>query len=85
LTLAGWACARFVDLLDGVFVLELDEATLTERLDRRPSDEFGARPDEREVVLRVHGTCEGLPDGVPIDATRPLDQVVDDILRRVGD
>lgn len=75
--------ARFVDLLDGVFVLEVDPATLTERLDARPTDEFGARPDERALVLRVHGTREDLPDGVPVDATRPVAEVVDDILGRV--
>ncbi len=36
--------ARFVDLLDGVLVLELDAATLAERLDARPADEFGVEP-----------------------------------------
>ncbi len=72
---------RFIDLLDGVFVLEVDVATLAERLDARPSDEFGARPDERALVLRLHGTREDLPAGVPVDATRPLDEVVDEIVR----
>ena len=73
--------ARFVDLLDGVFVLELDRATLVERLDARPADEFGACPDERELVLRLHASREDLPDGVAIDATRPLHAVVDEIER----
>ena len=41
----------------------------------------GARPEERPLVLRVHGTREDLPDGVPVDATRPLAQVVDEIER----
>jgi hypothetical protein len=77
--------ATFSDLFDEVFVLELDAATLTERLDRRPAEEFGARPEERELVLRVHATREDLPAGTPIDATRPLAEVVDDILRRTGD
>lgn len=73
--------ARFLDLLDGVFVLELDEATLTERLDARPAEEFGASPEERELVLRVHASREDLPDGIAVDATRPLDEVVDEIER----
>lgn len=73
--------ARFVDLFDAVFVLELDVATLTERLEERPADEFGARPDERALVLRAHASREDLPDGVPVDATRPLAVVVDEIER----
>ncbi|MCW2739337.1 nucleoside kinase [Nocardioides sp.] len=75
----------FVDLFDDVFVLEVDAATLVERLDRRPADEWGARPEERDLVLRLHRTAEDVPrSGVGIDATRPLTEVVDDILRRVG-
>ena len=75
--------AAFVDLLDGVLVLEVDRLTLLERLDRRPADEFGAKPEERELVIRVHATREDLPAvGTSIDATRPLAEVVDEILQR---
>jgi broad-specificity NMP kinase len=73
--------ARFVDLFDEIFVLELDRATLVERLAARPADEFGADPDERALVLRVHASREDLPDGVAVDATQPLDAVVDEIER----
>ena len=77
--------AAFVDLLDGVFVLEVDRDTLGARLDVRPADEFGARPEERELVLSVHATREDLPAvGTSIDATRPLAEVVDEILRLAG-
>src|SRR6478672_6946921 len=72
--------ARFVDLLDGVLVLELDRATLLERLAARPADEFGASPEERELVLRLHASREDLPAGVAVDATRPLEAVVDEIV-----
>jgi hypothetical protein len=34
-------------------------------------------------VLRVHRTGEDVPAGTPIDATRPLAEVVDEIERRV--
>ena len=87
---ATWFCggsrnhARFVDLFDEVFVLELDRATLLQRLDGRPSDEYGASPAEREVVLRAYDTRADLPAGTPVDATRPPDEVVDDLLRRTG-
>lgn len=73
---------RFVDLFDEVFVLDVDRQTLLDRLDHRPADEWGARPDERELVLRVHRTGEDVPAGTPIDATRPLGEVVDEIERR---
>jgi hypothetical protein len=77
--------AAFVDLFDEVFVLDVDRATLLARLHGRPSDEFGARPEERELVLRAHATREDLPaTGTSIDATRPLVEVVDDLLRRAG-
>lgn len=76
--------AAFLDLLDGVFVLEVDRATLERRLDQRPADEWGHAPEERALVLRLHASGEDVPDGVRLDATRPLAEVVDDLLRRVG-
>lgn len=77
--------ATFLELFDEVFVLEVDRATLLARLDARPPDEFGATDDERELVLRLHATREDLPTtATSIDATRPLADVVDDLLRRVG-
>ena len=82
--------SKFVDLFDAVFVLEVDVETLNRRLDQRPEDEFGARQWERDLVLRLHRTKEDVPtNGVVIDATAPLDQVVDEIVSRakliVGD
>ena len=73
--------ARFVDLFDEVVVLELDRQTLVERLAARPADEFGADPQERELVLRLHASREDLPEGVAVDASRPLAEVVDEIER----
>ena len=73
-------------LFDGVFVLEIDLDTLNRRIDERvaldPTD-WGARPAEREIIALLHQTKEALPgSGVAIDATRPLEQVVDEILTR---
>lgn len=74
--------ARFIDLFDEVFVLEVDRETLLERLAARPADEWGAEPEETALVLRLHATREDIPaNGVPIDSTRPLADVVDEILR----
>ena len=76
--------AAFLDVFDGVFILDIDVATLRRRLDERPDDEWGARPAERELILRLHRTGEDTPNGIRIDATQPLDRVVDDILRHAN-
>lgn len=76
--------SKFIDLFDGVFVLEVDLATLHRRLDERPDDEWGGgKATERELILRWHLTKEDVPEhGVVIDATAPIAHVVDEILRR---
>nr|WP_300044859.1 nucleoside kinase [uncultured Nocardioides sp.] len=77
--------ADFIDLFDGVFVLAVDLDTLLSRLDQRVGDEWGAQPSERSLVVRLHRTGEDVPSsGVAIDATRPLSEVVDEVLRRAG-
>ncbi len=75
--------SAFIELFDEVFVLHVDADTLRDRLDQRPDDEWGAQPEERALILRLHSTQEDTPSGVALDATLPLDEVVDDILRRV--
>src|SRR3954454_22104073 len=75
--------SSFIDLFDGVLVLEVDLETLHRRLDERPEDEWGGRPAERERILRLHRTKEDIPrNGIVIDATPPVARVVDEILRQ---
>jgi len=75
--------SKVLELFDGVFVLEIDAETLLRRLGERPEDEFGGRPEERELIVRLHRTGEDTPTGgIPIDATAPLSQVVDEIVGR---
>jgi adenylate kinase family enzyme len=81
--------AEFIDLFDGVFVLEVDLDTMNRRIDERvaldPTD-FGGRPEERELAVRLHQTKEDIPrNGIILDATRPLEQVVDEILSKCGE
>ena len=76
---------RFIDLFDEVFVLDVDLDTLLRRLDQRPRDEWGSKPSERDLIVRLHRTKEDIPrTGVVIDATPPLTEVVDEILRHTG-
>ena len=80
--------SKFMDLLDGVFILEVNDLdTLYRRLDERvardPTD-WGGKPEEKELVARLHRTKEDIPSsGIVIDATRPLVSVVDEILNHV--
>jgi hypothetical protein len=76
--------SKFIDLFDGVFILEVDLDTCLRRIDERvaldPTD-WGGTPEEREIIVRLHHTKEALPKiGIIIDATPPLAQVVDEIL-----
>ena len=76
---------KFIDLFDGVFVLEVDLDTMNRRIDERvaldPTD-FGGKPEERELAVRLHQTKEDIPkNGIIIDANAPLACVVDEILR----
>ena len=74
---------HFIDLFDEVFVLNVDHDTLNRRLAGRPEDEFGGKPAEREFIRRMHVTKEDVPKGsVVIDATAPIERVVDEILEK---
>jgi gluconate kinase len=74
---------KFQNLFDEVFVLEIDLGTLNRRLDQRPEDEFGAQQSERDLIVRLHQTKEDTPkNAILIDASAPLANVVDEILRK---
>lgn len=76
---------QFIDLFEGIFELDIDAETLKSRLAGRP-DEFGSKPDELELIIRLHATKEDTPRGaIVIDATAPLASLVDDILSRCGE
>jgi broad-specificity NMP kinase len=80
--------SEFIDLLDGVFVLEVNDLgtlyrRLNERVARDPTD-WGGNSEEKELIARLHRTKEDIPsDGIVIDATQPLVSVVEEILRHV--
>jgi hypothetical protein len=79
--------SKFIDLFDGVFVLDVDLDTMIRRIDERvaldPTD-WGGRPEERELTVRLYHTKEDIPkSGIIIDATRPLEHVVNEILMRI--
>ena len=73
---------HFIARFDAIFVLDVDLNTLSRRLSERPKDEFGAKPSERALILRLHATKEDTPAGIRIDATASVGHVVDQILSR---
>jgi hypothetical protein len=76
---------HFIDLFDGVFVLEVDLDTLHRRLAGRPEDEWGGRVSEREFIARLHATRVDIPkNAIIIDATAPISRVVDAILEKAN-
>lgn len=77
--------SKIIDLFDGVFILEVDLDTLLRRLARRPEDEFGGKQSERDFTARLYRTSEGIPqDGIVINTNRPVEQVVDEIIRHTA-
>lgn len=76
--------SKFIDLFDGVFVLEVDIDTLNRRLDERLENEWGGKKAERKLIARLHQTKEDIPkNGIIIDATAPIEHVVDEIIRQI--
>lgn len=76
--------SKFIDLLDGVFVLEVDLATVNRRIDERvaiDTADWGGKPEERQLMARLFATKELIPkNAMTIDATKPIARVVDDII-----
>jgi gluconate kinase len=78
---------KFIDLLDDVFVLELDDLDvvmrrIAQRVAVDPTD-CGATQAERDIIVQQHETNAGVPDGRVVDASMPIERVVDEILRLV--
>jgi broad-specificity NMP kinase len=78
--------SRFIGLFDAVFVLIVDLDTLNRRLDERNNDKDEWHPTqaERELIERLHQTRQGTPNGISIDATAPVERVVDEILKAIA-
>jgi len=72
----------FIELLDKVFVIEIDLDTLNRRLSARSRDEWGGTASEGEAFARLqHETKEGLPKcATVVEGMLPLKNVVDIIL-----
>jgi thymidylate kinase len=71
------------DLFSRVIYLSIDAQTLRRRVGSRTTNEFGQAPHELAAILAWRDVVEERSrrsGAVIIDATRPLHQVVDDVL-----
>ena len=72
---------RFLRYFTGIFNLRIDDDTMRRRLEERTNNDFGKQPEEVELMLRLNRSDEKPAGAIDVDATRPLDQVVDELLR----
>ena len=72
---------RFLPYFTEVFNLRIDDDTMRRRLQERTNNDFGKQPEEVELMLRLNRSDEKPAGAIDVDATRPLDQVVDEVLR----
>jgi gluconate kinase len=71
----------FLPYFTRVFNLRIDDDTMRRRLEERTDDDWPLRQEGVELMLELNRS-EARPAGaIDIDATQPLDQVVDDVLR----
>jgi thymidylate kinase len=68
-------------IFDKVIVLDVDIETLKQRLASRAADDWGGNEEEKEFILRLHVANEDIPMGTVIDTARPLNEVVDAIVK----
>ena len=72
---------RFLPYFTKVFNLRIDDDTMRRRLQERTNNEFGKQPEELELMLKLNRSGEKPAGAMDIDASRPLDHVVDEVLR----
>jgi thymidylate kinase len=72
---------KFLDIFDKVIVLDVDTETLKQRLASRAADDWGGNEKEKELILRLHAAKEGTPTATVIDTARPLNEVIDAIVK----
>ena len=72
---------RFLPYFTKIFNLRIDDDTMRRRLQERTNNDFGKQPEELELMLRLNRSDEKPAGAIDVDATQPLDQVVDEVLR----
>ena len=72
---------RFLPYFTEIFILRIDDDTMRRRLQERTNNDFGKQPEEIDLMLRLNRSDAKPAGAIEIDATQPLHQVVDELLR----
>jgi hypothetical protein len=71
----------FLPYFTRIFNLRIDDDTMRRRLRERTNNDFGKQPEELELMLRLNRSDVKPAGAIDVDATQPLDHVVDELLR----
>jgi broad-specificity NMP kinase len=72
---------HFLPYFTKVFNLRIDDETMRRRLQERTDNEFGKQPEDVEIMLKLNPRDEKPAGAIDVDATQPLNEVVDELLR----
>ena len=72
---------HFLSYFTKIFNLRIDDVTMRRRLEARTEEDWPLGQAGVELMLALNRSDEGPPGAIEIDATQPLDQVVDELLR----
>lgn len=72
----------FLKYFKMIFNLCIDDATMKKRLKDRTNNDFGKKAEEFNLMLELNRKNEKPKNAIDIDATRPLEEVVDTILEQ---
>ena len=75
---------RFLPYFTKVFNLRSDEDTMRRRLEARTEDDWTLGDEGVELMLALNRSDEKRAGALDVDATRPLHEVVDEVLRLAG-
>ena len=72
---------EFLSYFIKVFNLRIDDDTMRRRLQERTDDDWPLGQEGVELMLTLNRSDEKPPGSIDVDATQPLHQVVDELLR----
>ncbi len=72
---------RFLPYFTKIFNLRIDDDTMRRRLEGRTDDDWPLGKEGVELMLTLNRSDERPAGAIDVDATRPLRQVVDELLR----
>jgi gluconate kinase len=72
---------RFLAYFTKIFNLRIDDDTMRRRLEARTDDDWPLGEEGVELMLELNRSDEGPAGAIDVDATQPLNQVVDELLR----